>query len=51
MEEKDKTKIQPLRDNPVDSDPNPQLSCHKAAAGIMWRSQVERGRTNSVPIL
>lgn len=33
MEEKDKTKMKPLREKAVDSDPNPQLSCHKAAAG------------------
>lgn len=29
MEEKDKTKTKPLRENPVDSDPKPQLSCHR----------------------
>lgn len=31
---KKKTNPKPLRENPADSDPNPQLSCHKAAAGI-----------------
>lgn len=35
IKEKDKTKTQPLRENSADSDPNPQLSCQKAAAGIM----------------